>query len=174
MEIFAEILKFTIPSVLALLVAFLAIDRFLKNEDQRRNYKIRKATHSQMLPIRLAAYERLVLFLERTAPESLILRVQSAGMNNVQLQQTLLATIRQEYEHNFAQQLYISEQAASVVKTAKESLIQLINLAAAKVDSTASSTQLSVLIIESYYATEIPPVKVAIDFLKAEVRSYFG
>ena len=174
MEILAEILKFTIPSVLALLVAFLAIDRFLKNEDHRRNYEMRKATLSQMIPIRLAAYERLVLFLERTAPESLILRVQNSEMNNVQLQQALLATIRQEYEHNFAQQLYISEQAAAVVKNAKESLIQLINLAASKVESTASSTQLSVLIIESYYAAETPPVKVAVDLLKAEVRGYFG
>ena len=174
MEILAEILKFTIPSVLSLLVALWAIDRFLKNEDHRRNYEIRKATVAQIMPIRLAAYERLVLFLERSAPDSLVLRVQSPEMNNLQLQQSLLAAIRQEYEHNFSQQLYVSEQASAIVKTAKESLIQLINLAASKVESTGNSTQLAMLLLETYASAENQPLKVAIDLLKVELRGYFG
>ncbi|GHT32741.1 hypothetical protein FACS189434_05300 [Bacteroidia bacterium] len=173
METFFEILKFTIPSVLSLLAVAFAIDRFLKNEDRRRNYEIRKATASQLVPIRLAAYERLVLFLERSAPDSLLLRVQSPEMNNLQLQQALLLNVRQEWEHNFSQQLYVSEQAAAVVKTAKESLIQLINLAASRVESTGNSTQLSMVILETYSSSENQPLKTAVDFLKAEVRGYF-
>jgi hypothetical protein len=172
METLAERLKFTIPSVLSLLVAFFAIDRFLKNEDHRRTYEIRKATASQLVPIRLAAYERLVLFLERSAPDSLLFRVQSPEMNNLQLQQALLANIRQEYEHNFSQQLYVSEQASAIVRTAKESLLQLINLAASRVDTTANSAQLAMVILETYNnSMENSPMKMAVDFLKAEVKS---
>jgi hypothetical protein len=174
MEIFLEILKYTVPSIVTLALVYFIIDRFLKNEDRRRNYELRASVANMITPIKLSAYERLILFLERTAPESLILRVQRPEMNNLQLQIALLNTIRQEYEHNFSQQIYISSQAAEVVKNAKESLVQLINLSASKVSPDASSQQLSIVIIETFSAVEESPTKIAVDFLRNEVRSYFG
>lgn len=174
MDIFLEILKYTIPTVVSLVIVYFIIDRFLKNEDGRRNYEIRKSASNQVTPIKLAAYERLVLFLERTSPESLLIRVQRPGMSSLELQSALHSAVRQEYEHNFSQQLYVSSDASAMVKNAKESLIQLINLSASRVEPSEDAQQLSLLILETYYSVEEPPAKVAVDFLKSEVRSYFG
>ncbi len=174
MDIFLEILKYTLPTIIALAAVYFVILRFLDTEEQRRNFELRKSTGKTITPIRLNAYERYVLFLERTAPESLLLRIQRPGMSNLELQTTLLASIRQEYEHNFSQQLYISNQALVVIRNAKESLVQLINIASTKVDPMEESTRLASIIIETYYSVENPPAKVAIDFLKSEIRAYFG
>jgi hypothetical protein len=61
-----------------------------------------------------------------------------------------------------------------VIRNAKESLVQLINIASTKVDPMEESTRLASIIIETYYSVENPPAKVAIDFLKSEIRAYFG
>ena len=134
----------------------------------------RKSIANTVTPIKLGAYERLVLFLERTSPDSLIMRVQRNDMTNMDLQRALLNNIRQEYEHNYSQQLYVSNQASIVVKNAKESITQLINMSAAQVDPNENSTKLAMLIIETYYSVENPPAKIAIDFLRTELKSYFG
>ena len=174
MDIFLEILKYTLPTLIVLIVVYLIVNRFLNDENNRRNYEVRKITANLVTPIKLSAYERLVLFLERTSPESLILRVQRPGMTNLELQAALLSAIRQEYEHNFSQQLYVSSQATIMVKNAKESLVQLINKLSANTNPTDESTLLATAIIEIYYSVEEPPATIAINFLKSEVRSYFG
>ncbi len=174
MNILIEILKYTIPALISLIAVYFIIDRFLKGEENRRNYEIRKSVSDFITPIKLSAYERLILFLERISPESMILRIQRPGMNNIELQTALLNTIRQEYEHNLSQQLYVSDQASAMVKNAKESLVQLINVVAANVDPAGNSTELALKAIETYYSVEEPPLQVGIQFLKTEVRSYFG
>jgi hypothetical protein len=174
MDIFLDILKYTIPTIISLIAVYLIIAKFLKNEEGRRNFELRKEVVNTVTPIKLRAYERLVLFLERTAPESLILRVQQPSMNSIELQTALLVAVREEYEHNLSQQIYVSNDAAIVVKNARESLVQLINMASTKVEPTENSTKLSILIIETYYSVQNPPAKVAIDFLKAEIKAYFG
>ena len=174
MDIFLEILKFTLPTLIALIIVYLIINRFLNGENSRRNYEVRKSIVNLVTPIKLSAYERLVLFLERTSPESLILRIQRPGMTNLELQAALLSAIRQEYEHNFSQQLYVSHQASVMVKNARESLVQLINTLSANLTPTDDSTLLATAVIKVYYSVEEPPATVAINFLKAEVRSYFG
>ena len=174
MDIFLEILKYTLPTLIVLIVVYLIINRFLNDESNRRNYEVRKITANLVTPIKLSAYERLVLFLERTSPESLILRVQRPGMTNLELQAALLSAIRQEYEHNFSQQLYVSTQASLMVKNAKESLVQLINKLSGATNPTEDSTLLAAGIINVYYSVEETPSAIAINFLKSEVRSYFG
>ena len=90
---FTEILKNILPALLVLLTAYLLIDKLLKNEERRRNFELRKTGTSIITPIRLRAYERLILVLERTTPSKLILNVTKPGMNNFELH-SLLLTIR--------------------------------------------------------------------------------
>ena len=73
----------------------------------------------------MRAYERIVLFLERTQPNSILMRQNLTKMNCLQLQTTLLKQIREEFEHNVAQQLYVSREAWALVCNAKESLVKL-------------------------------------------------
>jgi hypothetical protein len=175
MDILLQILTYTIPSLVVLLVAYFTLKLVFQNEEKRRRYELFKSTVSLITPVRLTAYERLVLFIERINPESLMVRVQDSTLTAGQFHSFLLATIRAEYEHNLAQQVYVSAEAWTFVKNAKESMIQLINTAASKVPPQVPSFELAKVILETYQSTtNETPTMFAINFLKSEIKQYFG
>lgn len=172
MQTFFEILKITIPGLLVLLAAYYVLDGMLKNEERRRFYETKLAASKVLSPIRLTAYERFALFLERINPESLVIRVSQPGMTAVDLHVALLATIREEFEHNVSQQIYITPELWMVIKNAKESLIQFINTYSAKVPDGVPSIELSKVLIESYNSMESSPIDMALSLLKKEVKAF--
>ncbi len=175
MEIILEIAKYTIPSIVLLVAVYFMLRTIFQNEEKRRRYDIFKSNVAMITPVRLTAYERLVLFVERISPESLMIRVQDGSLNAGQFHSFLLATIRAEYEHNLSQQVYVSPEAWTMVKNAKESIIQLINTSASKVPPQVPSFELAKVILDTYQlaATETPTL-FAINFLKNEIKQYFG
>jgi hypothetical protein len=126
-----------------------------------------------ILPLRLQAYERIILFLERIAPNNLIMRLNKPEMTSVQLQAALVKAIREEFEYNLSQQLYISSKAWEMVKNAKEETIKLINIASGKIPETTSSGELIRIILDLSLETESLPVNIAIDEIKKEVQKIF-
>ncbi len=124
-------------------------------------------------PIRLQAYERLTLLLERISPESLIIREKREGMTNRQLQARLLQAVREEFEHNMSQQIYVSPQAWENISGARENMVKLINLKSVSLDPMGNSMQLSQELIEEVASSPAHPVKPAILFLKTELSVYF-
>jgi len=168
-----DILKIILPALLVLLTAYLLIDKLLRNEEKRRNFELRKNSSTAITPIRLRAYERLMLVLERTTPATLILNIAKPGMTNMEFHAQLLASIRQEFSHNLSQQIYVSDEAWRYIRGAQESLLQLINTCASKCDPNDSASGLAELIIHVYGVTEQTPTELAIDKLKKEVRNYF-
>lgn len=168
-----EILKYTIPALIVFLTAYLLIDKLLKNERDNRKVQVVLNNQKTITPIRIQAYERMVLFLERISPQSLVLRTQSKGMKNQELQGALLKTIRFEFEHNMAHQLYISDQAWEKVKAAKENLVKLINQMAIGVKPEGPAIQLSQLILEKMLDKKKDPTIDAINYLKSEIRTLF-
>lgn len=168
-----EILKLLIPALLVLLTAYLLLDRLLKNEEKRRNFELFKSNYSVITPIRLRAYERLMLVLERTTPNNLILNVLKPNMTNFDLQTELLNTIRQEFAHNLSQQIYVSNELWNYIQATEESLLRLINMCASQCNPADSANVLAEKIIEVYNASEHTPTEQAIEKLKVEVRSYF-
>jgi len=173
METFLEILKYTLPSLIVFGTAYLIIKTFVDNDQKKRKIEIRLANQKTITPIKLQAYERLTLFLERISPESMIVRIQDPKMTSGFLHQALLKTIRAEFEHNLSQQIYVSTNAWAVVKTAKENVVKLINNSADKVDKSSPSFELSKVILETMMSNNIMPTNTAIDFLKKEVSNYF-
>jgi hypothetical protein len=121
--------------------------------------------------MRLQAYERLILFLERISPESILVRVNKKGMLASDFQNSLLGNIRAEWEHNLSQQLYVSKEAWELVKNAKENIISLINISSEKVAPNDSSFELSRKILETFSELDANPTTIAIDFLKKEVKN---
>jgi predicted Zn-dependent peptidase len=168
-----DILKIVLPALLVLLTAYLLIDKLLRSEEKRRNFELRKNSSSTITPIRLRAYERLILVMERTTPATLILNVAKPGMTNLEFHSQLLASIRQEFSHNLSQQIYVSDEVWNYVRSTQESLLQLINMCAAKCNPNDSASGLAELIIQVYGASEQTPTELAIDKLKKEVRNYF-
>ncbi|MBQ2025902.1 MAG: hypothetical protein II215_05490 [Paludibacteraceae bacterium] len=174
MDAFFEILKYTIPALLVLAVVWVLMNKFFQQQESRQRYLLYKENQKNVTPIRFTAYERLVLFLERITPDSLLVRTQSESYTAIQLHSALLTVIRAEYEHNVAQQVYVSEEAWEVVKNAKESIVQLINACAAQVDPQGPSINLVNAILATYEKTNAAPTMVAVSFLKTELKTYFS
>jgi len=171
MEI-TDILKITIPALLVLLTAYLLLDKLLRNEDNRRKFELTKSNLTTLVPIRLRAYERLILVLERTLPANLIVNTIKPEMSNMELHTLLLATIRQEFSHNISQQFYVSDNLWIYIRGAQESLLKLINTCAAQCNPSNSGAELAERIIQVFSSSEKTPSEVAIEKLKTEVRNY--
>jgi hypothetical protein len=167
-----ELLKYTIPSLIVFFTTFFTVRWYFKTDQEKRRHEIKLLNERTITPIRLQAYERLILFLERISPDSLIMRLSEPNMTAGQLQNNMLISIRAEFEHNLSQQLYISNQAWEVIKSAKTNLIKIINTAADKVKPNDSAIELSKIILESMMEVNKSPTTVAIEFLKKELQLY--
>jgi hypothetical protein len=173
MNPFLEILKYVLPSLVVLAAAYFIIRLFFEKEQNARLDEIRRTNAPVITPIRLQAYERIVLFLERIMPGSLIIRMNQQGLNSLDLQRLLVQSIREEYEHNLSQQVYVSPKAWDLVRNAKEEMITLIKTAAASVHEDAPSTDLAQKIFEKYLSQEKSAPEWAIDFIKKEIAQIF-
>ncbi len=168
-----ELLKYTLPALVVFATAYFLIRMMLNKEEKKMKLNVFLNNQKTITPIRLQAYERIVILMERIHPESLVMRENKADMTNQQLHQILLGMIRGEFEHNLSQQLYITPQAWMLIKAAKESLVQLVNAEALQLVPTDSSINLSKAIIESHMQDKNSAHAEAIAFLKAEVQTLF-
>ena len=172
--IVSEIIKITLPALLVLITAYLLINKLLRNEEKRRKFELFKNNLTITTPLRLRAYERLILVLERTNPNILILNTINPDMTNRDLQAALLGSIRQEFSHNLSQQIYISFECWNYIKTAQESLLRLINTCAAQCNPTENAGILAERIIQVFSNSEQTPTELAIRKLKEEVQTLFN
>jgi hypothetical protein len=169
MEIAADILKITIPALLVMLTAWLVLRNLLKNDQEKRRQEIILQNSRTVTPIRLQAYERIILFLERISLESLIVRVSTSEMSANQLHSAMLAAIRSEFEHNLSQQIYMSPRAWEVVRNARSNMIKIINSEAEKMPANSNAMALSKKLLERIMELEKEPTRAAIDYLKGEI-----
>ena len=129
--------------------------------------------HQAILPLRLQAYERFVLFLERIHPSNLMLRLNSQDLTAIQMQSLLVRTIREEFEFNLSQQLYISGNSWELIKNAKEETIALINHASSALPENAVSADLVKMVFEVAISRGKLPVETAIEEIKKELHRIF-
>jgi len=169
MEILIDIIKITVPALLVMLTAWLVIWYLLKNDQDKRRQEIILQNSRTVTPIKLQAYERIVLFLERISLESMLIRINSPGMSASQLHSSLLSTIRSEFEHNLSQQIYMSPQAWEVVKNARSNMIKIINTEIEKMPEKATGMEFSKKLLETVMELDKEPTRTAIEFIKAEV-----
>jgi hypothetical protein len=168
-----EVLKYILPSLIVFLTTWYLVSRYFKSEDAKRMQQLALNNQNLITPLRLQAYERIILYLERINPESLVMRLSKPGLTSQQLQNELLNTIRAEYEHNLAQQIYISNQAWEMLKNARNATIQLINATAEILKKDEPSINLSKAILERVMKEEKNPASDAIVFIKNEINRLF-
>lgn len=173
MNIWIQLLQIILPSLLTAAVILFLMREFFKAEENRRASEFKKHLANQTIPMKIQAYERMVIFLERLNPNALVLRVNKHNMTNKQLHYALIQTIKQEYEHNISQQLFISNGAWELIKTAKEEIIQLINIAYSKTQPDGSSNELSLTIINiAKSINKKLPHEIALEYLKKEAAQF--
>lgn len=156
---------------------FLLVKQFLKNEAEKeiRNLRIelQKQRQEFFLPHRVEAYQRAILLLERIHPNSLIMRHHNPGLPAMAFQAKLMESIREEYEHNIAQQMFISKEAWDVVKKSKDETVKIINLAGKQMETDSMAMDLSAKIFEIVAEVGTMPTEIAVELLKDEVRQLF-
>ena len=108
----------------------------------------RKPNDPDTLKIRLQAYERLSLLSERISLQNLISRTQNAGLSSRQMQASLVESIKQEYDYNISQQIYVSPEVWKAVNNLKEQNIYVVNQLAATLPSQASGMDLNKQIVD--------------------------
>jgi len=168
-----EILKTVLPALIVFLTAYFLFRDMLENAQRQREFEFRVKNSSKVTPVRLQAYERLALVLERISPQSLLMRVSPHEITASEFHQLLLLTIRQEFEHNLSQQIYISPMLWETIRGARENLIGIINKSAEELGSETTALALSKKIIETYIEEEDQAIEVAMKELKKEVGKYF-
>jgi len=105
-----ELVSYTLPTLIMAFVAYSFFELYTKNETEKRKYLLQKDTKPDTLALRLQAYERMTLFLERINPSQLLVRITPISEDKKDYQNFVIAQIEQEYEHNLAQQIYISDE----------------------------------------------------------------
>lgn len=166
-----NLLYFTIPTIITGLLAYFLLQQFFKNEQNRREQdhnNLKSAeTSKESLPLRLQAYERLSLYLERISPNNLLLRVAPISSDATAYENLLIQNIEQEFEHNLAQQIYITEDCWTVINTSKNTTIQLIRKANMN-DKITDAGKLREAILTDMVEKPAPTL-VALSYIRNEV-----
>ena len=173
MDVLLDFIKILVPASVVLYAVYLLTRAFIQKEVELKRLEVRGKSIETVLTIRLQAYERMTLFLERMAPQNLLIRLNIAPMQVREFQQLLLNEIRNEYNHNASQQVYMSEQVWEMIKNAKENLIVTINDAASSMSAESSGLDLSKKIMEKFIMQNMDPIAHALSELKKEIQKTF-
>ncbi|MEQ6118054.1 hypothetical protein [Reichenbachiella sp. MALMAid0571] len=173
MEALIEFGKIILPAGAVLYAVFLTVRMFLTKDLEKRLLELKMKNSETVLPIRLQAFERICLFLERISPNNLIMRVNDDEYKSGQFQQILLHEIREEYNHNLSQQVYMADETWDLVKNAMEEIVMIINEAAGAVDQDSKSIELAKKIFQVTMSREKQAVDYALQTLKEEIRLVF-
>jgi hypothetical protein len=173
MDVLIEFGKILIPASVVLYAVYLTVRSFIQKEIELKKLEVRGKSIETVLPNRLHAYERMVLFLERMAPQNLLVRLNTGSIPAREFHQLLLAEVRNEYNHNVSQQVYISEEVWELIKSAKEDLIVAINDASSEMSAESTSLDLSKKIFEKTIMKSVDPLSHALSELKKEIQRAF-
>lgn len=171
MEHFWELLKYTLPSLILFLTVFFLMKSYLKNRISLEAMKLQAGKKSETLPIRVQAYERLMLFCERINLEQLVYRLREPGMKVRELQSILMIAVQQEYEHNLSQQIYASSNLWKIIELAKNEVLNTIATTADNFDREDDALVYSNVLISG--KTTGPILDKAKEALRSEVQLLF-
>jgi len=173
MEIIADIVKIIVPAALVLVGMYLTVRALTMKQLESQIVQMRGAGNETILPIRLQAYERMILLLERSSPMELVLRTNQPGMNAFALKQQMQMDLREELHHNVAQQTYISHEVWLAVKSSIDQVSQIIENTADGLEPNASAMEYIQKLGASLVQFPEDPCQPAIRMVKAEVQRLF-
>ena len=159
---------YTVPALVTGATAYYFLTQFTQSENNRRRFELLRENQKQALPLRLQAYERMTLFLERIDPVKLLLRVAPISEVPTDYANFLVDQIEQEFDHNMTQQIYVSDKCWGIILTAKNATIQLIRKAAIDPEVTNAQALREKILKERFDNTS--PSAAALAFIRSEVK----
>ena len=173
MEVILDFGKILLPAGLVLYAMYLTMKSILAKEIVKADMDHRIENSKIALPSRLQAFERMCLFLERLSPGNLILRLNNTNMTAKELQHLMISEVREEFNHNLSQQIYMSDKSWDLIKNTVEDVIALINTNAEKLEADAKSVELARLIFIEIEKRDVDPVSLTLSEVKSEIRDIF-
>ena len=165
-----EILAYTLPSLITGVVAYYLFAAHFADQQNTRKWLLQKENQKNALPLRLQAYERMVLFLERISLTKILIRVTPPTQDKNQYENLLIAQIEQEFEHNLTQQIYMSDECWTIIVTAKNATIQIIRKANMS-EKVTSADKMREVILHDLLEKQAPS-SAALEFMKKEIAFY--
>lgn len=165
-----EILSYTLPSLITGGVAYYLFTAYFNDQQKTRRWLLQKENQKDALPLRLQAYERMALFLERINPNKLLIRITPISQNKNDYENYVIAQIEQEFDHNLTQQIYLSDDCWTIIVTAKNATIQMIRSAAMS-ERVDSADKLREVILSDLMDKSIPS-HAAMGYLKNELKTF--
>ena len=173
MDILLQIALIIFPAGAVLLTTIFFLRKEAAKDVQDMRADLKKQRQEYFLPSRVEAYQRAVLLMERIHPNSLVMRLHNPGLPAKALQADFLKAIREEYDHNVAQQLFISLQGWQMVKNSKEETIKIINIAGNQMLASSNGMDLSAKIFEIVAEVGQLPTEITVEYLKKELQELF-
>ena len=173
MDVILQIALIIFPAGGVLLTTIFFLRKETEKEIRSMQIELKKQRQEYFLPSRVEAYQRAILFMERIHPNSLVMSLHNPGLPAKALQAEFLKAIREEYDHNVAQQLYMTPQGWKMVKNAKEETIRILNLAGSQMKESSMGLELSGKIFEIVAEVGTLPTDITVDYLKKEFQEMF-
>lgn len=165
-----ELVFYTLPALITGAVAFNFFKMFMQNESKKRHFALARENQKQSLPLRLQAYERATLFIERIDPAKLLIRITPISDDKSDYANFVIAQIEQEYEHNLTQQIYMSDECWGIITTAKNATIQMLRKNSVNKDI-ANADELRETVLKEMFDNPSPSA-TALAFIKNEVKEF--
>lgn len=166
-----EILKYILPAVVVLIATYLIVNKFLVREIERKQLAIFSQNSNYTLQMRLQAYERLAIFVERMHPNSMISRFYIKDATAQDLQLAMVQSIRAEFEHNLSQQIYVSHEVWQTIQAVKEQEITMINRVGSTLPMGAPASDFVKTLTEQVLTDEAElPTSIALEAINREAK----
>ena len=166
-----DILKYAIAGIIVVCAAFYLVKPYIDKAERLQLLELKRAALTQTLPLRLQAYERIVLLVERINPANMLIRLNATSLTASDLHSLVLAEIRNEYQHNISQQIYVSPAAWAVVKRVKDDTMGIITNAVKGLPDEASGLELSRVVLTHISKLEENPYDIATGLIAADMDS---
>jgi hypothetical protein len=168
-----DIVKYTVAGLGVVWIAFYLLKPYLDRSESMQLVELKKTISSQTLPLRLQAYERVVLFIERINPSNLLIRLNNPDYSAAELYMLIVAELRNEYQHNVTQQIYVSTNTWAIVKRLKDETLGVVNNAIKGLPETATGLELSRTILTQISQSENNPYDIGLNLIRKELEELF-
>jgi hypothetical protein len=168
-----DFFKIIIPAAIVFGVTYMVMKKFFDEQHKTRLLELKREHVKVISPIKLQAYERLALFLDRISPDNLVLRLSKSGQSAAQLRIALLQSISDEFNHNISQQIYVTDQSWNMIKAVKEQIIGIVEVCYKECDENESGPALGKRILTRLINEKQIPTQLAIELLKKEIEIAF-
>ncbi len=166
------LLMVCLPALIVFVVCYMLIKQFLKNKESMEAMELQKMASAKTLPLKLQAYERLILLFERIDIPSLIARIRTKNMSSGDLQSALMIAIQQEFEHNVTQQIYVSDKLWEIIRLAKKEIFNQLHQIMIETAFSENADTYSSALIEHFTKSDKDLVRKAIYAIKQEAKLY--